>query len=193
MKKLYLLVALAAIVAAVNAAVFVYYPLTVNIQGTAAEVRFALGSNAGKSDLAGTTITVSLEGSYNTKATVTVHPTNERTYYRDVLVIENHGVNHVYYGWINVTTAISNQYITSAKLYVKDGGGTVVATIDLKSNTLQGDGFQIPAATQSGTTVKPGTLYIDIEIEIDRGVDASQVTDSVTLELIYSPQSAESP
>jgi len=192
-KKVYILAALALLIAAVNAAAFVYYPMTVNISGTTAEVRFAPGSNANQPDLAGKTITVNLEGSASTKATITVHPTNERTYYRNVLVIENYGVGHTYYGWINVKTAITNQYITSAKLYVKDASGNTLATIDLKSNTLQGDGFQIPAATQSGTTVTPGRLYIDIDIQIGRNVDAGTVSDTVQLELIYSPQSAERP
>jgi len=194
-KRLYLLIALVAIVAAVNASVFVYYPMTVNVSGTTVEVRFALGSNAGGADLAGQTIAVTLEGNYNTKATITIHPTNERTYYRNVLVIENYGVGRTYYAWINVKTAISNQYITLAKLYVKDGSGNVVATIDLKSNVIQPTtgSITIPAATQSGTTVTPGRLYIDIEIQIDRGVDAGTVSDTAVLELIYSPQSAERP
>jgi len=203
MKRLYLLIALAVAVAAVNAAVFAYYPLSISVQGTTAKVRFALGSNANKGDLAGQTIEVVLEGSYNTKATITVHPTNERTYYKNVLVIENYGVDRTYYGWINVKTAISNQYITSAKLYIKtsptDPPSAAIAVIDLKSNVVQPTtgSITIPAATQSGTppnvVITPGRLYIDIEIQIDRNVDASSVTDSATLELIYSPQSAERP
>jgi len=196
MKRLYVLIALAIALAVANASVFVYYPMTVNVSGTTAEVKFALGTNANQPDLAGKTITVNLEGSASTKATITVHPTNEKTYYRDVLRIENHGVDRTYYAWINVKTAISSSAIISAKLYVKDVRGNVIATIDLKSDTLQG-GFQIPAATQSGTppnvVITPGTLYIDIEIEINRNANAAQVTDSATLELIYSPQSAETP
>jgi len=198
-KKLYILVTLAVLITIVNASVFVYYPMTVNVSGTTAEVRFAPGSNANKDDLAGQTIEVVLEGSYNTKATITVHPTNERTYYRNVLVIENYGVGHTYYGWINVKTAISSSAITLANLYVKDSSGSVVATIDLKSNVIQPtqsaspDYITIPVATQSGATVTPGRLYIDIEIQIDRGVDAGTVSDTAVLELIYSPQSAERP
>jgi len=200
MKKLYLLIALAAIVAAVNAAVFVYYPLTVNVRGTTAEVRFAPGSNADQPDLAGRTIAVTLEGSYNTKVTVTVNPTNERTYYRDVLWIENYGVNRYYYAWINVTQAISSSAIISAKLYVKDGSGNVVATIDLKQTGIQPASpnyITIPPATQSGTppnvVTTPGRLYIDIEIQIDRNVNAGTVSDTAVLELIYSRQYTERP
>jgi len=208
MKRLYLLIALAVVVAAVNASVFVYYPLTVNVQGTTAEVRFAPGSNANKPDLAGKTINVTLEGDYNTKATVTVHPTNERTYYRNVLVIENYGVGRTYYGWINVEQAISSSAIITAKLYIKtsptDPPIAAIAVIDLKQTGIQPthlaspNYITIPAATQttdeSGNTVTiPGRLYIDIEIQIDRGVDAGSVSDSATLELVYSPPSAERP
>jgi len=193
-RTLLVLVALAIAVAVVNASVFVYYGLTVNISGTTAEVRFAYGANANQGDLAGQDIIVTLEGSFNTKATITIHPTNEKTYYRDVLRIENYGVSHIYYGWIKVNTPISDGDITSANLYVKDSSGNIIATINLKSSTLQGGGFQIPAATSSGSppTVTPGRLYIDIEIQISRNVDAGTKTGSAVLELIYSP-SSESP
>jgi len=200
MKKLYTLLAIAMLIAVANAAVFVYYPMTVNVSGTTAEVRFAPGSNAGGADLAGQTIAVALEGSYNTKATITIHPTNERTYYKNVLVIENYGVGRTYYGWINVKTAITNQYITAAYLHVKDADGNVVASIDLKWQEVQPTRLPItiPPATQitdeSGNTVTiPGTLYIDIDIEIARNVDAGTVSTTAQLELIYSPQSAERP
>jgi len=200
MKRLYILIALAIALAVANAAVFVYYPMTVNVSGTTAEVRFAPGSNANKDDLAGQTIEVVLEGSYNTKATITVHPTNERTYYRDVLVIENYGVGRTYYAWINVKTAITNQYITAAYLHVKDTDGNIVETIDLKWQEVQPIrlSITIPPATrttdESGNTVTiPGALYIDIDIEIDRNVNAGTVTATAQLELIYSPQSAETP
>jgi len=194
-RTLLALAALAMAVAVVNASVFVYYGLTVNITGTTAEVRFATGDNSNQGDLAGQTIAVNLEGSFNTKATITIHPTNEKTYYRDVLRIKNYGVNHIYYGWIKVNTHISSQSITSAVLYVKDSSGKTKATIDLKTNTLQGGGFTIPAATSSGTppTTTPGELYIDIEIQIDRNVDAGSVSGTAQLELIYSPQNTEPP
>jgi len=204
-RTLLVLVALAVAVAVVNASVFVYYGLTVNISGTEAEVRFAVGSNAGKSDLASRTITVNLDGSYNTKATITIHPTNEKTYYRDVLGIENHGVNRYYYAWIKVNTPISNQYIISATLYIKtspkDPPNVAIATIDLKSNTIQPaypNYITIPKATQTtdqngNTVTTPGKLYIDIEIQIAGNVDASTVSDTAVLELIYSPQNIETP
>jgi len=200
-KRLYLLVVLAVFVAAVNAAVFAYYPLTVNVAGTTAEVRFAAGSNANQPDLAGNTIGVTLEGSCNTKATVTIHPTNERTYYRDVLWIENYGVGRTYYAWIRVVTPVTHTAILSAKLYVKDANGNIVAMIDLKQAGVQ-PGAQnyinyitIPAATQTGNppTTTPGKLYIDIEVEIDRNTNAGTVTATAVLELIYSPQYAERP
>jgi len=199
MKRLYLLAALAVLAAVVNAAVFAYYPLTVNVAGTTAEVRFALGSNANQPDLAGTTIGVTLEGSYNTKATITVHPTNERTYYRNVTLIENYGVGRTYYAWIRVATPITHTAILSAKLYVKAGDGSILATIDLKQAVVQPPALgyiTIPPATSSGgpsPTITPGRLYIDIEVEIDRNTNAGTVTATAVLELIYSPQHTERP
>jgi len=193
------LAALAITLAVVNASVFVYYDLDVSIIGTTAEVRFATGDNANHPDLAGQTITITLEGTYKTKATIEIHPTNEKTYYRNVLVIENYGVGHIYHGWIKVNTPVSSQGITSAKLYIKnspsDTPDDAIAEIDLTSKTLQGDGFQIPAATSSGSppTITPGKLYIDIVIEINRNVDAGAVSGTAQLELIYSPQYSETP
>jgi len=177
LKKLYLLAALALAVAAVNAAAFNYYPLTVNIHGTTDEVKFAPGENAGKPDLAGKTIRVILGG---TQATIFLHPTNEKTYYSDVLRIENYGGSD-YYAWIKVNNAIKREAIISATLYVKDADGNVWE-IDLKQRGVQ------PSAPDYITIPASGTLYIDVEIEIDTYADAGEVKDTVALQLIYSSQ-----
>lgn len=166
----------------VAASVFVYYPGTIAVQGTAPDVKFALGSNAGKQDLGGNTITVSLTG--DTKVDITLHPTNEKTYYKNITVIQNTGSSQ-YYGWVKVNTPFSDNSITGATLYIRDSSGNAVATVDLKNSGIQpSTPFTIPAS---------GSLYMDVEINIDGGADPTTISDTASLELIYSTQSSESP
>lgn len=177
-----LIIAIAMTLSSVAASVFVYYPLSITLSPTAPDVKLVEGSNAGQADLGGSTITVTITGS--TKASITIHPTNERTYYKNVTVIVNTG-SATYYGWIKVNTPISANGITAAKLIIKDTSGATVATVDLKSTTLQG-GFSIPAS---------GKLFIDIEVQIDSTIDPTTITSGnvASIDLVYSPQSVETP
>ncbi|RLG85348.1 MAG: hypothetical protein DRO39_05815, partial [Thermoprotei archaeon] len=156
---------------------------SITLSPTAPDVRLVEGSNAGQADLGGSTITVTITGS--TKASITIHPTNERTYYKNVTVIVNTG-SATYYGWIKVNTPISANGITAAKLIIKDTSGATVATVDLMSTTLQGGGFSIPAG---------GKLFIDIEVQIDSTIDPTTITSGnvASIDLVYSPQSVETP
>jgi len=73
----------------VAASVFAYYPLSIMVSPTTPPVTFAAGNNAGSNYLGpGNTITVSL-GSNSTSASVTIHTTYQKTYYKDVLRITN--------------------------------------------------------------------------------------------------------
>ena len=88
------------------ASVFAYYPLTLQVVPTAPGVVFEPGSNADQPDIGeGKTITVTI-GANKTSASITIHPTYQENYYKDVLQIVNNDDNamNVYI----VFTSVSN-------------------------------------------------------------------------------------
>jgi len=183
MKKLYLLIALAVAAAAVNAAVFAYYPITVNITGVRPVV-FDYGSNANQPDLeAGNYIDVTL-GSNSTSVTIKIHPTYQHTYYRNIALVRNIDTDKAYYVAFRVTQPISDWPDGSvAKMIVYTSGtpGTKVLEVDLK---------------QQYTTVWIGPLSagdyyrIDFYIYYPEGHPLPDGT-QVQVQLIYSPQNTE--
>ncbi len=177
--------------ALVSASVFVYYPTTLNVSGVNPNVKFSLGSNAGGTDVDGGTITVTISGLNSTNASISIGPTNEKTYYKDLLKIDNYATFQ-YYGWIKVNTPISNVGVVSATMYIIDvSTNSIVATIDLTQIGLQpANPFVIPASPDG---VTPSSLQIDIEIVIDSNTDATTVTDTANIEVVYSPQNIETP
>jgi len=133
MKKLYLLAILALALAVVNAAVFVYYPMSLNLEPSKPAVYFVPGSNANQPDVmygAGNTIAVTVD-SAGAQATMTVHPTYQRTYYKEVLNITNQDTQ-AYDVWLIIDDAINvGGNLTSARLYAKDASGNTVKPVDL--------------------------------------------------------------
>jgi len=182
MRKSYLLAILALVLAVVNAAVFVYYPMTVNITGVRPVV-FDYGSNANKPDLGtGNSITVTL-GASNTSVTIGIHPTYEYTYYHNVTLVKNIDTGKSYYVAFRVTQAITGWPTGSvAKMLVYSSGGSKVVEVDLK---------------QSYTTswigpLSAGDYYrIDFYIYYPEDYPLPSGT-TVELQLIYSPQNTES-
>jgi len=192
-KRLYLLVALAAIVAAVNAAVFVYYPLTISLQPSKPAVYFVPGSNANQPDIMygvdGNRIVVTVD-SAGAQASITVHPTYQRTYYKDVLRVVNQD-NVTYTVWLIIDDPITvGGNLTSAKLYVKDASGTTVKPVDL---------------SQTGPVligqISGGAYWrIDLEFEItgygnQGSPNAAPILSDTfaTLRLVYTPSSETPP
>ncbi|MEM0472802.1 MAG: hypothetical protein QXX84_07900, partial [Sulfolobales archaeon] len=87
-------IALAISIAYAN--VFVYAPIEITLQPVNPPVYFEYGSNAGKLDIgSGNNIIVSL-GPSKESLTVTIHPTYEVSYYKNVSIIVNTD-NKVYY------------------------------------------------------------------------------------------------
>jgi hypothetical protein len=190
-RKLIALLAVAALVSIVNASVFVYYPITVNLQPTQPPIIFSKGKNAGEQDLYGSTIGVSM-GSANTSLTITVHPTYQTNYYKNITVINNidsSDSSNSYYVAIRVNKALSNSdsKITEAKLLIFDSSGTNIAVVDL-----------LTTGTTSwlGPLNANGKWFVDINITISEtgGSPGSApfTSDSASLQLIYSPQNVES-
>jgi len=191
MKRLYLLIALAVAVAAVNASVFVYYPLSISLATSKPAVYFVPGSNANQNDImygAGNKIDVTVD-SAGAQAWITIHPTYQRTYYKDVLQIKNQD-NQAYYVWLIIDDPISvGGNLTAAYLHVIDlstGTATLVKTIDLS----QTGGIQI------GQIPANGVWRIDLEFWMT-GYTANQpgspsqpptIPDqSAGLRLVYTP------
>ncbi len=185
LKKTLLLILASALAAIAVANVFAYYPVSISIGATEPPVIFWEGTNAGQPDLGetgGTTNTIGVTlGSKNTSVTVTVHPTYQKTVYKDILRINNTDTTKSYHVYIRVSDPANTAIFTTATLVVKSGT-TTVATIDL---------------TSTGTTVYVGELtsgsswevWLEFQVPETATLPA---TDTISFELIYTP-TAETP
>lgn len=171
---------LALAISVVNAAVFVYYPIDISAQWSKRPIYFANGDNAGGSDLSGT-VALSLSED-DTSASITVHPSRRgTTRYKDVLRIVN-GDTQAYYIGFSVDTAFDDSAITEATLIVRNAmTGILIGTVDLKSTGTTWTPWSLGASEQ---------LRVDLTFRISSGSSGS---DSASIQLIYSPQSTESP
>lgn len=175
------------LVSVVFASVFVYYPVTVNVSPTTPPVVFSEGSNSRGKDLYGTTIEVTIDPT-GTSASVTLHPTYQKTYYADILRIKNQDAGNAYYVRIKVAETILNGNLASAKLYLYDGS-TLVGTIDLLTTQIQPNNWI--------TLNAGGDLRIDFEFHyVTQGGNPNTPppgSGSILLELVYSGQNVETP
>ncbi|MCC6009918.1 MAG: hypothetical protein LM588_02855 [Fervidicoccaceae archaeon] len=165
----------------VAASVFAYYPLSITVSPTTPPVTFATGSNSNQNDLGpGNTITVSL-GSNSASASVTVHPTYQKTYYKDVLRITNSD-SKTYNVYIRVDTAIASFPAGSTILLKIYDSGTPIATVPLTST----------GTVSIGSLSGGGAWEVDVEVYIPEG---SSLPSSATanLQLIYTPSSETPP
>jgi len=185
-RKILILLSLTVLLAIVNAAVFTYYPTNLSLSPVAPPIVFSNGKNAGQPDLSGTnTIGVSI-GSANTSLTITLHPTYQYNYYKNITIIKNQDTSKSYYIAIRVNTPFSNTIISNATLHIYDTTGTTIKNVNLKT---------------TGTTIWLGPLnsgskwFIDIILSINEtgGTPSTAPfsSDSAALQLIYSPQNVE--
>ena len=170
----------------VAASVFAYYPLSITVYPTTPPVTFATGSNSNQNDLGpGNTITVSL-GSNSTSASVTVHPTYQKTYYKDVLRITNSD-SKAYNVYIRVDSAITSFPAGSTiqlKIYASGASraGTPIATVPLTST----------GTVSIGSLSGGGTWEVDVEVSIPEGSSLPSAA-TANLQLIYTPSSETPP
>jgi hypothetical protein len=170
----------------VAASVFAYYPLSITVSPITPPVVFDEGSNSNQDDLGyGNTITVSL-GSNNASASVTVHPTYQRTYYMDVLRITNSD-SRAYNVYIRVETAITGFPAGSTiqlKIYASGASraGTPIATVSLTS----------PGTVSIGSLDAGRTWEVDVEVYIPEGHTLPSPA-TANLRLIYTPSSETPP
>jgi len=183
---IFLLLAISLASTAVFASVFVYYPVSIAATPQAPPIIFSAGSNSNATDLGGKQITVSISDA-NTSLSITVHPTYQTTYYKNIAVINNVD-SKAYYVAFRVNSAASDTNLQSANLIIKDSSGNQIAIINLMS-TGTSNWYQVPA----------GAHYsVDLNITYSAGSNTyNQAPGSgsgfaASLQLIYSPQNNES-
>jgi hypothetical protein len=176
------------------AAVFSYYPVSIAISPVSPPVYFATGSNANTNDLgADNTIAVSV-GSSNTNVSITIHPTYQVTYYKNVTLIVNSD-SKAYNISLRVVTAASLSSGARAVVYVYNKNAT--RSLSGYPPTLEPSGYvKNVSLTSTGTTyigsLSGGSVYeIDIYVYIPEGTRLPSST-TASLLLIASP-SSESP
>jgi len=150
--------------------VFVYYPITAQISPVGTPVKLGYGSNAGRPDLSNT-ISVTI-GSNNASATITIHPTYQVSYYRNITIITNTD-NKAYKVMLNVSSPMNGLPTNSkAKLYVfSKGAGRSLSGWQTGSNPAYGlepSGYRaVLDLTTTGSTTSEFTLNANDIVEID--------------------------
>ncbi|MEM3957768.1 MAG: hypothetical protein QXO47_06135 [Thermoproteota archaeon] len=170
---LMLAILIAVAVSAVNAAVFVYYPMDIAARWSKRPIYFdTTGTNAGGPDLSDTIrVTLSEDG---TDADITVHPSRRgTTLYHNIMKIKNED-DQPYNLWIKVNTAFDDESITEAVLIV---GST---QINVRQTGL----------TSIGSINQGEELSVSLRLRISSPDEGS---DDASIELVYSPQSTETP
>jgi hypothetical protein len=185
--------AIAIILSYAFASVFVYYPVIVNLSPVNPPIRFQPGSNANQNDLGGggspytsNTIVVVI-GSDGASLELTLHPTRQHNYYRDVSRIVNTD-GKAYYITVRVVTAIPaadlpSGFVARLLIYNAPSGGSIVADVNLLS---EGDTPTPPVAIPAGAVWR-----IDLYIFIPEGLPVSPTY--AEIQLIYSPSSETPP
>jgi len=183
LRKVLILAFIAVVAALVNAAVFVYYPITVSITGYQPIV-FDYGSNANQPDLWGDNyinVTLGLNGA---SVAIAIHPTYQHTYYHNVTLVKNVDYSKSYYLAFRVTQPVTGWPDESVvKMIIYSSDGVKIGEVDLK---------------QSYTTswigpLNAGDYYrIDFYIYYPEGYRLPRNT-QIQLQLVYSPQNIESP
>ena len=170
----------------VAAGVFVYYPLSVTVSPVEPPIVFGSGSNANKPDLGGSnTITVHL-GPKNTSVAITIHPTYNITYFKNVTIISNTDSKayNVYLRVVQAITGFPSGSVIELRIYEKGAGrpGQPIGTVNLSST----------GTTSIGELSSGGTWEVDVKVHIPEG---SSLPSSATayLELIYTPSSETPP
>ncbi len=179
LKPLLLLLIIATTIAVVNASVFTYYPITLNVSPVTPPIVFSSGTNTSQPDLRGNKIYVNI-GPNNASLTITVHPTYQTTYYKNITIIKNLDTK-AYYIAIRVTTPLSGP--TLAQMLIYDNANKLVFTVDLLTTGTY------PA---NPVLLSAGAWYrIDLKFTYPEGSELTSSTAQV--QLIYSPSSETPP
>ena len=165
------------------ASVFAYYPLTLQVVPTAPGVVFEKGSNAGQPDIgARNTITVSV-GANKTSASITIHPTYQENYYKDVLQIVNNDDNamNVYIVFTSVSNTLPADSVVKLFVYEED------TKIELDVTNPQ-----LNQPISIGLLGATKVWQIDIYVYIPEGTVITGRSYTADAKLVYTP-STETP
>jgi hypothetical protein len=197
-RRLLALVSLAVFASIVFASVFVYYPASITVSPVSPPVVFAAGSNANQPDLLGTnTISVNI-GQNGASLSVTLHPTYQVTYYKNITIIYNTD-SKTYYVYLRVQTPATGLpsgsklilYIYNANADRSLSGypqptptsGSYAASLDLTTS----------GQTQAQITLSSGSwLELDVYVYIPEGTTLPSSPVTAQLLLVYTP-STETP
>ena len=182
--KSFTILALSLVFAVAFASVFVYYPVDLTITGASPPVILEEGSNANQPDLMGNIISVTI-GQNGTSASIQLHPTYQKTYYKNITIINNTDAGNSYYITIRISDALNGLPAgSSANMIIYDKNGVFIANINLMST-----------GTYSIATLLSASSWwrIDFEIYIPEGVLLSSITDTLVMEIIYSTSNETPP
>ncbi len=194
-RRLLALVSLAVFASIVFASVFVYYPASITVSPVSPPVVFAAGKNANQPDLLGNTISVNI-GQNGASLDVTLHPTYQVTYYKNITIIYNTD-SKTYYVYLRVQTPATGLPSGSKLiLYIYNADATrslsgypqptpsgYVASLDLTTS----------GQTQAQITLSSGSwLELDVYVYIPEGTTLPSSSVTAQLLLVYTP-SAETP
>lgn len=188
-----ILIIIFAVIASIGfASVFAYYPMTVTLTPVAPPVYFELGSNANKEDLGtGNIIQVTL-GDSKASATVTIHPTRQTTYYKDVIKIKNDD-NKAYRVYIRIVEP-ANLALAGSKAQIcffKGGARGMTGHPEPSPTGVDCYSLTSTGTYGVGTLSADGTWEVDFYVYIPEGGTLPSQT-TAKLYLIYSP-SEETP
>jgi hypothetical protein len=153
-------------------------------------VKFVSGNNANKPGLGkdenGISYKIDVSTYDDTRAEVTIHPTYQKTYYKDVLNITNVDDSKGYNVYIRVNSYSINlpsgSYIS---LNIYDKQGYKVKTVNLTDPTS-------PNPNMIGYLDSGMTWIVDIEVSIPEGFSLPSSA-TANLQLIYTPSSETPP
>ena len=175
------------------AGVLTYYPVTAQLAPVSPPVTFKLGSNANQPDLQSpNTIGVSI-GANKTSLSLTVHPTYQTVYYKNISLIANNDAK-AYNMAIKVETPLSGLPSGSvAKAYIYAAGATRTLSGFPTPTPTPGGYAAVVDLTTSGLitigSLSSGSHYeIDIYTYIPESTVLPSSPTTAQLYLVYSPE-----
>ncbi|MDI9619679.1 MAG: hypothetical protein QFX33_02515 [Candidatus Nezhaarchaeota archaeon] len=180
------------------ASVFLYHPINMKVEPQKSPIRFAYGGNANQFDIgSGKTISVELIG--YTQASITLHPTNGSTYYKDVLRVENTD-SKAYNVYVVIVDPLAwnNDYNASLLVFYSDA--TRYLNFDANGRVTSVDGCACCVDLTGTRGDLSDSFLIDSGDTIDLDLyfyvphNAAPPSDNnVNFLLVYTPSSEEPP
>lgn len=166
------------------ASVFAYYPLNVTISPQTPSVHLLPGSNAGQADLGNKEISVTI-GAKNTSAVISINPTYQETYYKDVLRVFNNDTKAMNVSVIFTSISNSLPQGSVVKLFFYND------TTKVKELTITSPQLNTPI--NIGIIGYGKTWQIDIYVYIPENTIIDGASYTASIRLVYTPSSEVPP